>query len=65
MTPRIFRIRQLTETTQLGRSTIYFLIKKGEFPPPIKLGERASGWLADDICAWIEKRRNHTTGKGV
>lgn len=49
---RIYRRLQLPERTGLPISTIYDKIAKGEFPRPIKLGERASGWLEEEIAAW-------------
>ena len=52
---RILRLPQIIETVHLSRSTIYSLVKKGEFPAPIKLGPRASGWLASEIETWIEE----------
>ena len=38
------------------RSHVHKLISKGEFPQPIKLGLRASGWLESEIDAWLEDR---------
>lgn len=38
------------------RSYVHQLISKGEFPQPIKLGKRASGWLESEIDAWLEDR---------
>lgn len=32
-------------------------VKKGDFPPPIKLGARAVGWLQSDIDAFLERRK--------
>jgi prophage regulatory protein len=40
------------------RSHVHKLISKGEFPQPIKLGQRASGWLESEIDAWLEERIN-------
>jgi len=48
-------VRQLTT---FSSATIYRLIKKGEFPKQIKLSARSSGWLLDDIYAWLEKKIN-------
>jgi prophage regulatory protein len=35
------------------KSTLYQKIKRGEFPAPVKLGSRASGWRMGDIRAWL------------
>jgi len=43
------------------RSYVHKLILKGEFPQPIKLGQRASGWLESEIDAWLEERINSRT----
>ncbi len=56
-TPRIIRFLELSRTTGLARTSIYRLIKTGEFPAPLKLGERASGWRSDEVAAWVESRR--------
>lgn len=36
----------------ISKPTIYRLIAKGEFPPPVKVGRR-SLWLADELEAWV------------
>lgn len=40
----------------LKRTAIYENIKTGNFPKPVKLGSRASGWVAGEVQAWIEQR---------
>lgn len=52
----VYRLSDLTELLRVGRSTIYYWIKKGKFPKPIKLGEKTSGWLKKDIQKWLEER---------
>ena len=42
--------------TGLSRSTIYARVKAGEFPHPVKLGERAVAWPVQAIRSWIEQR---------
>lgn len=54
---KILKIQDVIETTKLGRSTIYAWAKSGDFPPPIKLGTRSSGWLEDDIVTWIRDKK--------
>jgi prophage regulatory protein len=53
---RIYRRGDLTKITGYSVPYIYELINAGQFPKPIKLGERASGWLESEIAAWQRKR---------
>ena len=53
MTQKILRFHQVLEQTGEKRTTIYRKIAEGRFPKPIKLGPRASGWLSDEIDAYI------------
>lgn len=50
------RISDVETETGLKKSTIYKLIKQNEFPPPISLGLRASGWLMSEINQWKQER---------
>lgn len=52
----IIRLPQVKQRTGLSRSTIYSLIKGGQFKPPISLGARAVGWLESDVSEFIEER---------
>lgn len=52
----IMRIREVMETVGIGRATIYRLLSRGDFPKPLKLGERSIGWREDEIQNWIEGR---------
>lgn len=52
----IIRLPQVKLRTGLSRSTIYALIKAGQFKAPIALGARAVGWLESDVSEFIENR---------
>ena len=52
----IARRPKVQSVTGLACSTIYEQMKKGTFPKPIKLGERAVGWRMSEINAWLEQR---------
>ena len=52
----IWRLPKVMDHTGLSRSTIYHKIGIGEFPPPINLGLRAVGWIADEIIDWINEQ---------
>ncbi|MFC6519268.1 helix-turn-helix transcriptional regulator [Undibacterium arcticum] len=56
MTKIILRLPKVKERTGLSRSTIYALIKGGQFKAPISLGARAVGWLESDVSDFIEAR---------
>jgi prophage regulatory protein len=55
-THTILRRRAVEAHTGLSRSTIYLLIQRGEFPPPIRLTRYAVGWKAAEIDAWLAAR---------
>jgi len=53
---QILRLPRVEERTGVGKSFIYAAIKAGTFPAPFKLGDRAVGWTASSIDAWIQAR---------
>ena len=50
------RIKQVIQRTGLPRSTLYYLMGKGEFPKPVKIAARAVAWDSEKVTAWIESR---------
>ena len=52
----ILRIPDVEKQVGLKKSTIYEMVKREEFPPPIRLGSRASGWLLSEINKWKQER---------
>ena len=55
-TVTFLRVRQVSERVGLSRSTIYQLVKAGNFPSPVKIGARASAWLASEVDEWQQQR---------
>jgi prophage regulatory protein len=51
--PMILRKKQVLAMVGLSASTVYNLQKAGKFPLPVKLSERATGWLCADIEQWL------------
>ncbi len=46
-------------------STLYYLMKEGDFPKPLKLGKRTVAWKRSEIESWIQSReRAMETGAG-
>ena len=56
MVQSILRRDEVERATGLPRSTIYEKIAQGSFPKPIRLSERAVGWLETEIEAWQKAR---------
>lgn len=54
--PRILRLPEVERRTGLKRDTIYRRAKLGEFPKPIRIGARASGWVESEVTDYIQKR---------
>lgn len=53
MSHKVLRLPQVINKTGLSRSSIYLRISKGEFPKSVSLGDRAVGWLENEIDEWI------------
>lgn len=53
MTQTILRLPEVKLRVGLSRSTIYQAIQRKEFPPPIRLGARAVGWVDAEVEAWL------------
>jgi prophage regulatory protein len=49
----IIRLPEVIKQTGLSRSTIYSLIKSGDFPQQIQLSERTMGFTQSSICDWV------------
>ena len=56
MHPTIIRLRDVINRTALSRSSIYAYIQKGDFPAPVSLGARASGWVEEEVNDWIQSK---------
>lgn len=56
MSTQVLRLRDVLSRTGLSRSQIYALAAKGEFPHPIKLSTRASGFEEAAVENWLRSR---------
>ena len=53
---RFLRWPEVSGRVGYSRSQVHLLVKQGKFPPPCKLGLRASAWLESSIDQWISER---------
>lgn len=51
---RFLRMEQVQELFPVSRMTIYRLIKRGEFPAPVKLGS-SSVWRYSKVRAFVDR----------
>ena len=58
MSKKIIKIAGVQQHTTFSRSTVYRLAAEGKFPKPIKLSERSSGWIEEDVLKYLDDRIN-------
>lgn len=56
------RFQFVQEATGLSKSHLYAMIRRGEFPAPVRLSARAVAWRESDVMAWIESRPSARAG---
>lgn len=52
----LLRLPMVLRFTGLGRSTIYRLMAKRRFPPPVRLSDRVVAWRRSDLERWSADR---------
>ena len=57
---RLVRCPEVLDRTGYRKSWLYSLIRRGEFPEPVRLGARAVAWREADLQTWIESRPNRS-----
>jgi prophage regulatory protein len=53
---RVLRIAEVEAVTGMARTQIYDGVTNGRFPKPVPLGDRARGWLSDEVAQWVAGR---------
>lgn len=51
---RFIKLREVQTICGKSRSSIYAAIKNGNFPAPVKLGERSSAWIKSEVLQWAQ-----------
>ncbi|MFG6549448.1 helix-turn-helix transcriptional regulator [Sulfitobacter sp. M21595] len=57
MTYRIHRVRKVLDISGISSTTIYRMVDRHDFQPPIRLGIRVVSWRENAILKWIESPR--------
>jgi prophage regulatory protein len=53
---RFLTLKEVQYKTGLGRTTVYKMIKEGDFPAQIQVGPRAVRWLQTEVDRWMFSR---------
>ena len=48
---------QVRRLLGVGQTTLERMVKRGDFPAPIKLGARRVAWPVSDFRRWVEDRK--------
>jgi prophage regulatory protein len=51
--PALLRRPSIQARTGLSKTTLYRLMKAGEFPRPVVIAKRAVAWRAADLSDWL------------
>ena len=64
MSNRVLRRPEVQTLTGIPRSTLYAKIAVGDFPAPIKIGQRAVAWREAEVNDWLSncQRSTHKLG---
>lgn len=53
---RLIRRPAVQEKSGFKKSQLYEMVRRGEFPAPVKIGARSVAWDAEAVDAWIRDR---------
>lgn len=54
--PRLMSPKEAAEATSLSRTLLSLMAKEGQFPQPVKLGERRTAYVRAEVEAWIDAK---------
>lgn len=54
--PRLMAPKEAAQATSLSRSLLTLMAAEGQFPHPVKLGERRIAFVRAEVEAWIDER---------
>lgn len=54
--PRLSSLNKVCAQTSYSRTWVMKLIERGEFPRPVRIGERRFAFVQSEVDAWIEAR---------
>ena len=52
----LLNVKEVAKKLGVSRAQVYLMVKKGDFPVPIRIAKRTSRWLESDVDRWIERK---------
>lgn len=52
-----YRQKELLTILPFSAATLWRMVKRGQFVPPVKLSSRITAWPKADVHRWLEDRR--------
>lgn len=62
---RYVRERDILKALPMGKTTLWELVGKKDFPQPIKLSKGITVWNEAEVLSWIESRSSDGTSDGT
>lgn len=53
---RFLRLHEVKQISGLSSSVLYEMMADDLFPPPYRIGMKASGWKYSEVMAWVNSR---------
>ena len=53
---RVLRTAALAEQLGISRTTLWRMVRDGEFPPARRITTGVKGWLPEDVEEWLRRR---------
>lgn len=52
----LITLKIVIERTSLSKTRIYEGVRRGTFPPPVRVSARRRAWVEDEVTDWIDER---------
>lgn len=66
---RMLSIADVVRVTTFGRSTVWAMVKRGDFPQPVAITAKKRAWRMSDVAKWLSERpvglKNEQTQRAV
>lgn len=53
---RLIRLPEVIHKCGFGKSTLWKIVKEGNFPKPVYSVRRLTSWVESEVDAWIEEK---------